>query len=75
MRYVKLLHLLFIVCLALFLIFSVVLPKGPKIVILHDRDAKETIYAQKDKSLSLTTYNTAGNEHIPRLLSNFQLPA
>jgi hypothetical protein len=74
MRYVKLLLLLLIVCLVLFFIFSIVLPQGPKIIILHDRDAKETTYVLEDKSLSLTTYDTAGNEHILRLRSNSKLP-
>ncbi len=74
MRYVKLLLLLLIVSLILSFVFSVVLPKGPKIIILHDRDSRETVYALEDNSLSLTTYDTEGNEHILRLRSNSKLP-
>jgi hypothetical protein len=71
---VKRLLLLFIVAVALALIFSFFLPHGPKIIVLHDRDAKETVYALEDNSLSLTTYDTEGNEHILRLRSNSKLP-
>jgi hypothetical protein len=74
MRYVKVLLLLLIVALALSLLFSIVLPKGPKISILYDHDSKETIYALEDNALSLTTYDTEGNEHILRLRSNSKLP-
>ncbi|OGP93357.1 MAG: hypothetical protein A2Z19_07020 [Deltaproteobacteria bacterium RBG_16_54_18] len=74
MRYVKLLFLLLIGAVALFFIFSIVIPEGPKIIIQYDRDAKETVYALADKSLSLTVYDTAGNEHILRLRSNSKLP-
>jgi hypothetical protein len=74
MRYVKPLLSLPIVFLALILIFWVFLPKGPKIIILHDRDAKETVYALEDRSLSLTTYDAEGREDILRLRSNSKLP-
>ena len=74
MRYVKLLLLFFIVSVALFFIFSIVLPKGPKIIVLHERDSKETIYALEDKSLSLTTDDSEGDEHILHLRSNSKLP-
>jgi len=74
MRYIKRLLSLLIVFLALILIFWVFLPKGPKIIILHDRDAKETVYALEDNSLSLTTYDTEGKEYILRLRSTSKLP-
>lgn len=74
MRYVKLLVLLLIVALALFFIFSIVIPKDPKIIIQYNRDAKETVYALEDKSLSLTTDDSAGDEHILHWRSNSKLP-
>jgi hypothetical protein len=73
MRYVKLLFLLLIVAVALFFIFSIVVPKDPKIIIQYDRDAKETIYALEDKSLSLTMSDIEGNQHILRLRSSSKL--
>ena len=74
MRYLKLLVLLLIVALALFFIFSIVIPKDPKIIIQYNRDAKETVYALEDKSLSLTTDDSAGDEHILHWRSNSKLP-
>jgi hypothetical protein len=74
MRYVKLSLPLLIVALALVLVFAIVLPKGPKIIVLHKDDVKETVYALEDTSLSLTTYDTEINKHILRLRSNSELP-
>jgi hypothetical protein len=74
MRHVKLLLLLFAVSLILFFVFSVVLPKGPKIVVLYDPLTKETVYALEDKSISLTTDDTEGDEHILHLRSRSELP-
>jgi hypothetical protein len=74
MKYRKPLFFFFIVAVALVLIFAFFLPKGPKIVIRLDRDAKETVYALEDNSLSLTTYDTEGNEDILRLRSHSTLP-
>ena len=74
MRNIKLLFILCIVSLALVLVFAVLLPKGPKIIILHKGDVKETVYSLEDRSLSLTTYDTEINKHILRLSSNSGLP-
>ena len=74
MKNVKRLLLLFIVAVALALIFSFFLPHGPKIVVLHDPVSKEAVYALEDKSLSLTTDDTEGDEDILRLRSNSKLP-
>jgi hypothetical protein len=70
MRYIKLLFLLVIAALALSFIFRIVIPRGPKIIIQYDRDAKETIYTVEDKSLSLTTSDIEGNQHILHWRSN-----
>jgi hypothetical protein len=74
MRYVKLLLVLLIVAAALVLVFTVLLPKGPKIIVRHNSDVKETIYSLEDNSLSLTTYETELNEEILRLRSSSALP-
>jgi hypothetical protein len=74
MRNVKLLLILLIVAIALVLVFAVLLPKGPKIIVRHEGDVKETIYTLEDNSISLTTYNTEINEHILRLRSKSELP-
>ena len=74
MRYVKLLLLFIIVAVALRLVFSIIIPQGPKIVILSDPDSKETIYTLEDKSLSLTTDDSEGDEHILHLRSSSKLP-
>jgi hypothetical protein len=74
MRNVKLLLLVLIVACALVLVLAVILPKGPKIVILHKPDVKETIYSLEDHSLSLTTYETEINRYILRLRSKSELP-
>jgi hypothetical protein len=74
MRYVKLLLVLLIVAAALVLVFTVLLPKGPKIIVRHNSDLKETVYALEDRSLSLTTYETELNEEILRLRSSSALP-
>jgi hypothetical protein len=71
---IKRVLLLSVVAVAVTLIFVFFLPKGPKIIILHDRDSKETIYSLADKSISLTTYDTEGNEDILRLRSHSTLP-
>jgi hypothetical protein len=74
MKYVKVLLLLLIVAVALRLVFSVAFPRGPKIIIQYDRDLKETIYSLEDKSLSLTTDDSEGDEHILHWRSNSKLP-
>ena len=74
MRKIKLLLPLLIVAFALFLVFAVILPKGPKIIVRHEGDLKETIYALEDNSISLTTYETELNEDILRLRSKSELP-
>jgi hypothetical protein len=74
MRNVKLLLPLLIVALALVLVFVVFLPKGPKIIVLHKDDVRETVYALEDNSLSLTTYETELNEGILHLRSKSELP-
>jgi hypothetical protein len=74
MRNVKALLLVLIVFCALVLVFAVLLPKGPKIVVLHKDDVKETVYALEDNSLSLTTYETELNKDILRLRSSSELP-
>jgi hypothetical protein len=74
MRNVKLLLPSLIVAVALILIVAVLLPKGPKIVVLHKDDFKETAYALEDRSLSLTTYDTELNKDILHLRSNSELP-
>ena len=74
MRNVKPLLLLLIVVVALILGFAVLLPKGPKIIVQHNKDAKQTVYSLEDNSLSLTTYETEINEHILRLRSKSDLP-
>ena len=74
MRNVKLLLLLLIVVAAFVLGFAVLLPKGPKIIVLHKDDVKETVYASEDNTLSLTMYDTEINKHILRLRSKSDLP-
>jgi len=74
MRNVKLLLLLLILTCTLVLVFTVLLPKGPKIIVLHKGDVKETVYALEDNSLSLTTYDTELNKDILHLRSNSELP-
>ena len=63
-----------IVALALVLVFAVLMPKGPKIAILHRPDVKQTVYSLEDHSLSLTTYETELNRHVLRLRSKSDLP-
>jgi len=74
MRNVKLSLLLLILTCTLVLVFTVLLPKGPKIIVLHKGDVKETVYSLKDNSLGLTTYDTEINKHILRLRSSSELP-
>jgi len=74
MRSIKRLVLLCIVSVVLVLVFAVLLPKGPKIIVLHKGDIKETVYSLEDRSLSLTTYDTEINKHILRLRSKSELP-
>jgi hypothetical protein len=74
MKNTKLLLPLVIVVLALVLGFAILLPKGPKIIVLHKDDVKETIYALEDNSISLTTYDTEINKHVLRLRSKSELP-
>jgi hypothetical protein len=70
----KFLLLLSMVAVALVLFFMLFLPTGPKIVVLHDRDSRETIYALEDKSLSLTIDDTEGDKHILHWRSHSRLP-
>jgi hypothetical protein len=74
MKNVKLSLPLLIAAIALVLVFAIVLPKGPEIVILHRPDVKEIVYALEDNSLSLTTYETELNRHVLRLRSKSELP-
>ena len=74
MRNIKRLVILCIVSVALIVVFAVLLPKGPKIIVLHKGDVKETVYSLEDNSLSLTTYDTEINQHILRLRSSSELP-
>jgi hypothetical protein len=74
MKNTKLLLPLLILALALVFVFAIVLPKGPKIIVLHKGDVKETIYALEDNSISLTTYETEINRHVLRLRSKSELP-
>jgi len=74
MKNVKLLLLLLIVACALVLVFAVVLPKGPKIIVQYNKETKQTVYSLEDRSLSLTTYETELNEDILRLRSSSELP-
>ncbi len=74
MRYVKPLHFLLIFFLVLILIFAFFLPQGRKIIVRHERESKETVYALVDNSLSLTTYETEGKEYTLRLRSTSKLP-
>jgi hypothetical protein len=74
MRYIKVLLLLLIAAFALSFIFRIVVPQGPKIIIQNDRDAKETVYALEDKSISLTTSDIEGNQHILHWRSSSKLP-
>jgi hypothetical protein len=74
MRNIKRLVVLCIVAVALILGFAIVLPKGPKIIVLHKEDVKETVYSSEDNSISLTTYETEINKHILRLRSKSELP-
>jgi hypothetical protein len=73
MRYKKLLPLLLIVVLALILVWTIFLPESPRIIILHNPDAKETVYSLEDKSLSLTTDDREGSEHYLSLRSKSKL--
>ena len=74
MRSLKFLLPLLIVAVVLVLGFAVVLPKGTKIIVQHNKDTKQTVYSSEDNSLSLTTYDTEINEHILRLRSKSELP-
>jgi hypothetical protein len=74
MRNIKRLVVLCIVFVALIVFVAVFLPRGPKIVVLYNPLTKETVYALEDKSLSLTTDDTEGDEHILRLRSHSELP-
>lgn len=74
MRYLKLLSFLLIVVGALIVVFAVLLPKGPKIIVLHKDEFKETVYALEDNSISLTTYDTELNKDILHLRSNSEIP-
>jgi hypothetical protein len=74
MKNAKLLLLLFVIVVALVLVFAIVLPKAPKIIVLHKPAVKETVYALEDDSLSLTTYDTEINRHVLRLRSKSELP-
>jgi hypothetical protein len=74
MKNVKFSLPLLIVALALVLVFAVLMPKGPKIVILHKPDTKQTVYSVEDNSISLTTYETEINRHVLRLRSKSDLP-
>lgn len=74
MKNAKLSLPLLIVALALVLVFAVLMPKGPEIVILHRPNVKETVYTLQDNSLSLTTYDTELNRHVLRLRSKSDLP-
>jgi hypothetical protein len=73
MRNVKPLLLVLIVAIALVVVFAIVLPKGPKIIVRHEDDLKEIIYALEDNSISLTTYETELNKDILRLRSKSEL--
>ena len=74
MRYLKLLSFLLIVVGALIVVCAILLPKGPKIIVLHKDDFKETVYALEDNSINLTTYDTEINKHILHLRSNSEFP-
>lgn len=74
MRYLKLLSFLLIVAGVLIVVLAVLLPKGPKIIVLHKDDFKETVYSLEDNSISLTTYDTEINKDILHLRSNSELP-
>jgi hypothetical protein len=74
MRNVKPLLLVLIAAIALVLVFTLLLPKGPKIIVLHKDDFKETVYSLEDNSISLTTYETELNKDILRLRSKSELP-
>ena len=74
MRKIKLLLPLLIVVVALVLVFAVILPKGPKITVLHNTELKEIVYSVEDNSISLTTYETELNKDILRLRSKSELP-
>ena len=74
MRNIKLLVVLCIVAVALILGFAFLLPKGPKVIILHNDDVKETIYTLEDNSISLTTCETELNKDILHLRSQSELP-
>ena len=74
MKNTKPLLLVLIVALALVLVFALLLPKGPKIIVQHNKDTKQTVYSVEDNSLSLTTYDTEINKHVLRLRSSSELP-
>ena len=74
MRDIKLLLLVVIVAVAFVLAFTFLLPRGPKIIVQHKDDVKQTVYSSEDNSLSITTYDTEINEHILRLRSKSNLP-
>ena len=74
MRNTKSLLLLFVAACALALVFAILLPKGPKIIVQHNEDTKQTVYSPDNNSLSLTTYDTEINEHVLRLRSSSELP-
>ena len=74
MKNKKFLFIILIVSLAFLLVFTVLLSKGPKIIVRYNSDVKETIYTLEDNSISLTTYDTEINEHILRLRSKSELP-
>jgi hypothetical protein len=74
MRNIKRLVVLSIVFIALIAAVVFLLPKGPKIIVLHKDDVKETVYSLEDNSISLTTYETELNKDILRLRSSSELP-
>ena len=74
MRYLKPLSFILIVVGALIVVLALLLPRGPKIIVLHKDDFKETVYALEDNSISLTTYDTELNKDILHLRSNSELP-
>ena len=74
MKNIKLLLLFLIVAVALVLVFAFALPKGPKIIVLHEGNVKETIYTLEDNSISLTTCETELNKNILHLRSQSELP-
>ena len=74
MRDIKLLLLVVIVAVAFVLAFTFLLPRGPKIIVQHKDDVKQTVYSSEDNSLSITMYDTDLNKHVLRLRSKSDLP-